>query len=172
MLAQRFVERVVPLCITFFLFRLRPLPVPPFYGNLNALNLGAVAKPWHSGTTMLQGSSQALNVYRVSCSQSAPNTVQLAVAARFVAQVLSPLRGSILAGKHRGGLQIRSGFNQVIQDLDTILGLQKREGERLLQNNWCRHHTKQERQPRAKVPQWECPQAELCAKFWRFVVYS
>ena len=114
MLAQRFVERVVPLCITFFLFRLRPLPVPPFYGNLNALNLGAVAKPWHSGTTMLQGSSQALNVYRVSCSQSAPNTVQLAVAARFVAQVLSPLRGSILAGEYRGGLQIRSGFNQVI----------------------------------------------------------
>ena len=32
------------LCITFFLCRIQPLPVPPCYGNLNALNLGVRGK--------------------------------------------------------------------------------------------------------------------------------
>ena len=57
----------------------------------------------------------------VAGRQTPPNTIQFAVAVLFIAQVLAPLGRRVLAGKHGRGFQIRPGFNQVVQDLNSIL---------------------------------------------------
>ena len=64
---------------------------------------------------------QLLNMDGVAGRQTPPDTIQFAVAARFVAQILAPLRRRVLAGKHGRGLQIRTGFNQVVENLNPIL---------------------------------------------------
>ena len=57
----------------------------------------------------------------VAGRQTPPNSVQFAVAVLFVAQVLAPLRRRVLAGKHGRGFQICPGFNQVVENLNSIL---------------------------------------------------
>lgn len=61
---------------------------------------------------------QLLDMNGIAGSQTPPDSVQLAVTAFFVAQVLAPLGRSVLARKHRGRFQIRPGLDQMVQDLD------------------------------------------------------
>ena len=60
---------------------------------------------------------------RVTSGESSADSVQLAVAAFLIAKLLAPFRGGILAGKHGGSAKIRPGLYQVVQDLNSILGI-------------------------------------------------
>lgn len=60
---------------------------------------------------------------RVTSGESSADFVQLAVAAFLIAKLLAPFRGGILAGKHGGSAKIRPGLYQVVQDLNSILGI-------------------------------------------------
>ena len=59
---------------------------------------------------------QLLNMDGVASRQTPPDSVQFTVAVLFITQILAPLRRRVLTGKHSGGFQIRSGFNQVVED--------------------------------------------------------
>ena len=59
----------------------------------------------------------------VAGRQTPPDTVQFTVAVLFIAQILAPLRRSVLTGEHGRGSQIRPGFNQMVEDFDPILGI-------------------------------------------------
>ena len=60
---------------------------------------------------------------RVTSGESSADSVQLAVAAFLIAKLLAPFRGGILASKHGGSAKIRPGLYQVVQDLNSILGI-------------------------------------------------
>ena len=64
---------------------------------------------------------QLFNMDGVAGSQATPNSVQFTVAVLFVTQVFAPLRRRILAGKQGRSFQIRSGFNQVVENLNPVL---------------------------------------------------
>lgn len=63
---------------------------------------------------------QLLNMNRVARDQAPSDAIQFAIAVLFIAQVLAPFRGCILTSKHGRGFQIRSGFNQMVEDLNSV----------------------------------------------------
>ena len=62
-------------------------------------------------------------MYRVASGEPTVDSIWLAVASYFIAELFAPFRGRIFAGKHGGGTQICPGFYQVAQDLNSILGI-------------------------------------------------
>lgn len=78
-------------------------------------------KPWGLGqspsarsTDQMNEMLQLLNMDSISRGQAPPDSIQFTVAVFFITQVLTPFRWRILAGKHGGGFQIRSGLNQMV----------------------------------------------------------
>lgn len=60
---------------------------------------------------------------RVASSEPTADSIRLAIASILIAELLAPLGGRILAGKHGGGAQICPGLYQVVQDLNPVLGI-------------------------------------------------
>lgn len=114
-LAQGLAEGVMPCASLFFCTTPRRPQHHPFTETPKRNPQGSGGSAPSSHSTL-----QLLNMDSIASRQTPPNTVQFAIAVFFVAQVLAPLRRRVLAGKHGRGFQIRSGFNQVVEDLNPI----------------------------------------------------
>ena len=114
---QRLAERVMPTASLFFCTNARTHLMITLSGNPKAINLGGAG----AGPRMKPQALQLLDMNGITGGQTPPDSIQLAVTALFVAQILAPLGRRVLACKHRGSLQIHPGLDQMVQDLDPIL---------------------------------------------------